>query len=55
MEPVTTTIEGTKQATGLGVTSIYKLINEGKLEAVKVGRRTLIKTRSIKALVGEEA
>lgn len=55
MEPLTTTIEGTKQATGLGITSIYKLINEGKLETVKIGRRTLIKTKSIRALVGEAA
>lgn len=55
MEPVTTTIEGTKRATGLGVTSIYKLIGEGRLETVKVGRRTLVKTKSIRALLGEAA
>jgi excisionase family DNA binding protein len=55
MEPITTTIEGTKQATGLGVTKIYELIGEGKLETVKVGRRTLVKTKSIRALLGEAA
>ena len=51
MEPITTTIAGTKQATGLGVTKIYELINEGKLATVKIGRRTLVKTDSIRALV----
>ncbi|MCC6829561.1 MAG: excisionase [Novosphingobium sp.] len=48
-------MEGTKKATGLGVTKIYELIGEGRLEVVKVGRRTLVKTKSIKALLGEAA
>lgn len=51
MEPITTTIDGTKKATGLGITKIYELIGQGKLETVKVGRRTLVKTASIRALV----
>lgn len=55
MDPITTTIEGTKKATGLGVTKIYELIGKGRLEVVKVGRRTLVKTKSIKALLGEAA
>lgn len=55
MDPITTTIEGTKKATGLGVTKIYELIGQGRLEVVKVGRRTLVKTKSIKALLGEAA
>jgi excisionase family DNA binding protein len=54
MDPITTTIEGAKQATGLGVTKIYELIGQGKLETVKVGRRTLVKTKSIRALLGEQ-
>lgn len=51
MEPVSTTIEGTSKATGLGKTKIYELINEGKLQTVKVGRRTLVKTDSIRSLL----
>jgi len=51
MEPITVTIEGTRKATGLGTTKIYELINTAKLQTVKVGRRTLIKTDSIRALV----
>lgn len=51
MDQITTTIDGTKKATGLSVTTIYALINQGKLETVKIGRRTLVKTASIRALV----
>lgn len=55
MKPLTTTIKGTTEATGLGVTKIYELIGEGKLETVKVGRRTLVKINSIRLLLGEAA
>jgi len=55
MDAITTTIDGTRKATGLGTTKIYELIGEGKLETVKVGRRTLVKTRSIRELLGEAA
>lgn len=51
MEPVTVSIDETRQATGLGVTKIYELISQGKLETVKVGRRRLVKTASIRALL----
>ncbi len=51
MEPLTTTIQGTRKATGLGTTKIYELIKLGKLKTVKVGRRTLVSTDSIRALV----
>lgn len=37
----------------LGRTSLYSLINTGRLDTVKLGRRTLIKVSSIKALIGE--
>jgi len=52
MEAITTTIEGTRKATGLGTTKIYELIADQKLEVVKVGRRTLVKTDSIRRLLG---
>lgn len=51
MEPITVTIDGAKKATGLGTTKIYELIGQGKLDTVKIGRRTLVKTASIRALV----
>ncbi len=51
MEPLTVTIDGAKKATGLGTTKIYELIAEKRLETVKIGRRTLVKTASIRALI----
>lgn len=51
MEPLTTTVSGARQATGLGQTKIYELINSGQLETVKIGRRRLIKMDSIRALL----
>lgn len=55
MDPITISISDTKKATGLGRTKLYELINEGKLQTVKVGRRTLVKTASIRALVEQAA
>jgi excisionase family DNA binding protein len=51
MEPIATSINGAAKALSLGRTSIYALINEGRLEKVKLGRRTLVTTASIRALI----
>ena len=51
MEPVSVTIPDASKALGLGKTKIYALVNEGRLDAVKIGRRTLIKTASIRRLI----
>lgn len=54
MEPVATSVSGAAKALGLGRTTIYKLISENQLETIKIGRRTLIKTASIRALINPE-
>ncbi len=51
MEPLAISINDTAKALGLGRTSIYALIAEGRLEALKLGRRTLVKMASVKRLV----
>lgn len=51
MQPITATINDTAKALGLGRTSIYALVREGRLEAIKLGRRTLIKVESIHRLI----
>lgn len=53
MEPIATSINGAAKALSLGRTSIYALIKEGKLEIIKLGRRTLVKTASIRRLIGD--
>ena len=55
MEPITVTVAGAKKALGLGHTKIYELIGENRLKTVKVGRRTLVTTDSIRALVDQAA
>ncbi len=55
MEPIATSVNGAASALSLGRTSIYALIKAGRLEAVKLGRRTLITTASIRALIDPAA
>lgn len=44
-------IRDTMGALNIGRTSVYNLIKSGRLQAVKLGSRTLIKVSSIHALV----
>lgn len=53
MEPYLASITDAQRALGIGRTTAYRLIGAGKLETVKIGRRTLIKIASIKSLAGE--
>ncbi|WP_299191295.1 helix-turn-helix domain-containing protein [uncultured Erythrobacter sp.] len=54
MEPLLVSITETAQTLNLGRTSVYALINEGKLETRKMGRRRLVTVASIRRLVGEQ-
>ncbi len=51
MEAIAASIKDTAKALGLGRTSIYALIREGRLETFKLGRRTLVKVDSIRRLL----
>lgn len=51
MHSLTISIAQAARTLSLGRTSIYKLINEGRLETVSIGRRRLIKTASIQRLL----
>lgn len=53
MDPVLISVNDAAKALSLGRTSIYALIGEGTLEAVKIGRRTLVRVDSIKRLAGD--
>lgn len=50
-EPLTLSIKDAAKLLGLGRSTIYRLIGDRQLETVKVGRRTLIKTASIRSVV----
>jgi hypothetical protein len=47
VEPVLTTIRGTRTITGLGNTAVWDLIRRGEFESVKFGRRRMVVIASI--------
>lgn len=55
MDIIATSVNDAAKALGIGRTSIYRLIREGRLETVKLGRRTLIRTESIRRIVKPDA
>jgi excisionase family DNA binding protein len=54
METLAISINDAARALSLGRTSIYAMIGDGRLEAFKLGRRTLIKAESVRRLVAGE-
>ena len=55
MEQLAVSINDTAKALSLGRTSIYAMIADGRLEAFKLGRRTLVKVESIRRLVATQS
>jgi excisionase family DNA binding protein len=51
IEPITVTIAETRKISGLGTTTIYDLIKQGKLKTAAVGRRRLVNYQSLKTLL----
>ena len=49
------TVAAASELSGLGKTSLYALMREGKLRRIKIGDRTLIGGDSLRALLGIEA
>ncbi len=54
MEPLAISINETAKALSLGRTSIYAMIADGRLEAFKLGRRTLVRVESVRRLVSAQ-
>ena len=54
MEPLALSINDAAKALGLGRTSIYAMIADGRLEAFRLGRRRLVRMESIKRLVAAQ-
>jgi hypothetical protein len=51
LEPVAVSIKEATRLVPLGVTSLYELINEGKLQSCLVKGRRMISYTSLKALI----
>jgi excisionase family DNA binding protein len=50
-KPITVTVATARKLSGLGNTTVWALLKGGQLDAVRVGRRTLITFRSLEALL----
>jgi excisionase family DNA binding protein len=55
VEPLALSINDAAKLLSLGRTSIYVMIGDGRLEAFKLGRRTLVKMESVRRVVAGEA
>lgn len=53
-ERLTCTIAEACEATGLGRTKLYELIGDGRVDTARIGRRRLIKVRSLQRLLEME-
>ena len=53
MSPLLLSINEAAKTLSLGRTSVYALIKQGKLETIKLGRRTAVKVDSIRRLIEE--
>jgi excisionase family DNA binding protein len=54
MEQLAVSISDTVKALGLGRTTVYAMIADGRLEAFKLGRRRLVKAASIRRLINSQ-
>jgi excisionase family DNA binding protein len=54
LEPIAYSIADACRVSSIGKTRLYQLISEGKLEARKIGKRTLIPADSLRRLIAGE-
>jgi excisionase family DNA binding protein len=52
--PLTYSVKGAMAASGLGRSTIFQLMADGRLDRVKIGKRTLIPRASLEALLSGE-
>lgn len=55
MEPMACSLADAAKASGLSRETLYRRINDGALDSVRVGGRRLIKVASLRRLLGEAA
>ena len=52
MRPHSMTIADTVKWSGIGRTKLYELLGDGKVQAIKLGTRTLVLTESVERFLG---
>lgn len=55
LEPIAYSVADACRVSSIGKTRLYQLISEGRLEARKIGKRTLIPAASLRRLIDGEA
>ena len=50
-QPIAYSVNDAASVSSIGRTRLYELINQGKIETVKIGRRTLVKAASLHRLI----
>jgi len=51
LSPITITVKETARLSGLGLTSVWQLIRDGKLTVIRVSGRTLVEFASLQRLL----
>lgn len=51
LAPLAYSVSEACKVSSIGRTTLYELINSGQLEARKIGKRTIITARSLRALI----
>lgn len=51
VQPIAVTFAVAKKLTGLGLTTLWKLAGQHRIETIHIGRRTLITYRSLEELL----
>jgi excisionase family DNA binding protein len=54
LQPILCSIPDAAKALGLGRSKVYELIGEGRLEALTIGRRRLVRVESVRAIAAGE-
>ena len=55
LHPLALCVEDAAEVLGIGRTLVFRLIQEGKLKAVRIGRRTIVPVRELEALLSRLA
>jgi len=54
-QPLAYCVEEVAKALGIGRTYVFRLIKEGHLHAVKIGRRTVVPVREVEAFLARSS
>jgi excisionase family DNA binding protein len=53
MDVLAVSVNEAARILGIGRTSLYAMIRDGRIDVLKLGRRTLVKTASLRRIIDE--